>query len=184
MADLFYSNFGLMNKLDIKNWIALKEVEADIQVFLGTHVYLLPGFTIDNFHEACRSSSMNESRFKYLHSSLTCGKCHGKTRLDWIERSVGVKETAKKPNIVGTCFQRNPWGVVKIYRAVNLSYGGIYHLSSPKIIDGHELCSNCRGTGLRMFEEVMSEYKEYLPKGGIPWTELVKDVPKPPMYQL
>ena len=180
MAKLFYKRFGVTNKIDITNWIALKEKGTDLQVFVGTHVYLLPNTSIDDFHIACGSRKMINIKFKYLHSSLTCEKCYGKTRVDWVERSTGVKENIRDPSMVESCFKRNPKGMIMIYRAINLSYGGIYHLSSPKIIDGYELCSNCRGTGLRMFKEVMPEYKEYKPKGGISWTELVIDAPTPP----
>jgi hypothetical protein len=180
MAKLSYKSFGVTNKIDITNWIALKEKGADLQVFVGTHVYLVPRTSIDDFHIACDSWKITTKKFKYLHSSLTCEKCWGKTRFDWIERTVGINENIRDPSMVESCFKRNPKGMITIYRAVNLSYEGIYHLSSPKIIDGYELCSNCRGTGLRMFKEVMPEYKEYKPKGGISWKELVIDVPDQP----
>lgn len=182
MSKIFYRNLNGNNKLDITNWIAIKEPGDNaeyLQVHIGTHVYALMEMTIDSFHQACRSQKMTDVTYRYLHSSLSCLKCRGKTRLDWIEQSVGVKRDGNIPNNVAIHYKRDGRAPVRIFQ-LPLSYGGIYHLSSPRRVLGTELCNECKGTGIKAFGEAHPIYRQYRPKGGISWDQCVIDVAKPP----
>ena len=182
MSKIFYRNLNGNNKLDITNWIAIREPAEDapyLQVHIGTHVYALMGMTIDSFHKAVRSQKMTNAKYRYLHSSLSCLKCRGKTRLDWIEKSVGVKTDQRIPNRVAIHYMRDGRAPIRIFQ-LPLSYGGIYHLSSPKFVSGNELCNECKGTGIKAFGEAYPAYRQYRPKGDTPWNQLVIDVEKPP----
>lgn len=183
MAQIFYHNLNGKNKLDISNWVAIKEIDGGIHAYINTHVYMIPEITIDQFHDAYRATSMTQYMFKYLHSNLPCEKCKGKTRLDWIEKSVGVNLSEQYRHIARSHYIRDGRKPIGLFRTCNISYDGIYHISSPMIYPGYEPCIKCSGTGLRVFGEIGPLHKYYHPKGGVPWDQSVKDVARPPRYR-
>jgi len=183
MAQIFFRNLNGTNKLDITHWIAINENnDGHLEMNIGTHMYAIYDITIDGFHTACRSRKMSEYKFRYKNSTLSCEKCKGKTRLDWIENASSVKDGRAIPNAVKLNFLRNPRGRVTV-RHYNHFHGGTHHLSCPRLIEGYHICHKCLGTGLRKFGEGSILLKHYIPKGGKPWEKDVIDVPQHRRYR-
>jgi glycosidase len=147
--------------IPLANWRAIRQhpnhAANSLYVILPNfRMYLIHKFTIEEFHLANYNNELLDIPFEYIKNVLSCEKCHGEGRLDWVELSRG------KPSLVEHAFfhefkyTRHRKGKVYIIKVGETPY----HVSTAYLRKGYEHCDQCLGTGLVMAKEhlIQSEY--------------------------
>ena len=141
---------GFFSKLYTTNWrvmTASKNTESIAVAMVNFKMFEIYNITVEEFLNNNFIKETIEKPFKYQSNLLSCNICHGGGCVDWIQKAVGldVPGTPQEP----WRYKRNPNYISKFepldeHKDITDAIYG----SAPKIFDGYDLCSNCKGTGI------------------------------------
>jgi hypothetical protein len=149
-ASISNSQNGKFTKLYIANWRLLRNIVGEKKLLVVIHnfqMFKIHDITLQEFHDNSKIvSGFIEKPFKYCKNSLSCEICDGAGRVDWIQ-----KVMVRKPSpffYVTKPYRRDPTKIISldplpVHRAENV-FGSI-----PKLPFGFEICSSCKGSGVR-----------------------------------
>jgi hypothetical protein len=141
---------GVFNKLHTTNWrvmTASRTVEAIAVAMSNFKMFEIYNITVEEFLNNNFIKGTVEKPFKYQCNLLSCGVCLGDGYVDWIQKAVS-RSSPELPAMSYT-YRRNVNYISKFepldeHKNITVAIYG----SAPKIFDGNELCSTCKGTGV------------------------------------
>ena len=146
--DIFFTIF---NKIYTTNWRAIAETEDGNNLMVVAHNYRLfkiEDITLKEFYDNNKNKGTIKKTFYYDSCKLSCLTCNGNGRVDWIQKVMNQDTKHIPPNLKR--YIRDPNHITIFdntsdYENMKSLYGSIPHLHI-----GHEICPQCRGTGLRL----------------------------------
>ena len=140
---------GFFSKLYTTNWrvmTASKNTESIAVAMVNFKMFEIYNITVEEFLNNNFIKETIEKPFKYQSNLLSCSMCHGDGCVDWIQKA--VSRSTDIPRGAHT-YRRNPNYISKFepldeHKDITDAIYG----SAPKIFDGYDLCSNCKGTGV------------------------------------
>jgi len=141
---------GFFSKLYTTNWrvmTASKDRNTMAVVVHNFKLFEIYDITVEEFLANNFTQGTIEKPFKYSNSLLSCGICHGSGRVDWILKAMSYEPSFGSS--VTIFYRRDPNHISKFEPLdmhkdiIEVIYGSV-----PRLIDGNELCSNCKGTGV------------------------------------
>ena len=140
---------GVFNKLHTTNWrvmTASRTVETIAVAMSNFKMFEIYNITVEEFLNNNFIKGTIEKPFKYHCNLLSCGICFGDGCVDWIQKAVSRSTDVPQ---MPPAYRRNLNYISKFepldeHKNITVAIYG----SAPKIFDGNELCSTCKGTGV------------------------------------
>ncbi len=134
--------------MHITNWRILCEHETNDTIFVTVgnfKTFEVENLTIEELFAVNTNMDIISRPFKYGFHLLSCDKCHGIGKVDWVKNVINVMP---KHGTLFKTFRRNGKHITKFDPP--FSYEGIKSMigSVPIVDDGYELCPSCKGTGI------------------------------------
>lgn len=152
VGKLFTHSINSKKFIDLGDWRAIREdyysAEKNTGLFIvipSFQMLFLPEFTINQLNIANHENMKLDIKYKYMYNTLSCRKCGGHGKLDWVEEATGKKESY---NVHDNGYIRDKTRAVSIV-AENLN-DPPYYWSATVIELGYKLCKHCYGSGLYM----------------------------------
>ncbi len=135
-------------RIHVTNWRVLCEHEKKDTIFViasSFKAFEIENMTAQEFLDINTDKEIISKPFQYDSHTLSCDKCHGVGKVDWVKNVINVmprQGTSLK------AVRRNGKDITKFLPP--LLYDGVKSMigSVPILHDGDELCSSCRGTGI------------------------------------
>jgi hypothetical protein len=141
---------GYFKRLYTTNWRVMtscKNVDRIAVVMHNFKLFEIYSITVEEFLSNNFTQGNIKKPFKYSSSLLSCGICYGSGRVDWIRKA--MSRGASLEANASVMYRRDPNHISKFEPLsehkdiIKVIYGSV-----PRLIDGNELCSNCKGTGV------------------------------------
>lgn len=153
--------------IQLANWRAIREHDRHgtdgLYIILPSfRMYFIPGMTMEQFHNHNHQNDILDVPYEYIKNVLSCEKCNGEGKLDWVEVTRGKPQQQYHHGYgEGYTYTRHRRGIVHM---INVGWGPKikpYHISTAFLRKGEEHCNVCSGTGLLMAEEglIKESYK-------------------------
>ncbi len=144
------SKQAYFKKLYTTNWRIItvnKNTDAIETAVNNFRVFEIHHITVEEFLANNFAKGTIEKPFRYRSNLLSCGVCHGNGSVDWIQKVVNY--APPDVSLEPYRYKRNPDHITK-FKPLAAEYkdDAVIYGSVPKILDGYEICSNCKGTGI------------------------------------
>lgn len=143
-----------VNEITLQNWRAAKEVK-DYRMYNGNittgllvilesfRCYFIPDFTFDMLRHENSFDNKLDIPYEYVRNVLSCTRCYGSGKLDWINNVMG-KKSADHIIYKTAVIEFNTSGYIKIDNPNE----SLYYLGIPYLNKGAEICKDCNGSGI------------------------------------
>jgi len=145
--------------LNLDNWRAICEgrhsgVDGLYVILSSCRMYFIFEFTAPMFHEANYCNKRLDIPYEYIKNVLSCNKCSGNGKVDWIEVARGTKPKhhANIPHLKFIRAKTKPINIMKLYPDQPS-----YQVSLSYTKKGEEICKKCCGSGLHLAEKSLVE---------------------------
>jgi hypothetical protein len=144
--------------INLDNWRAICEgkysgVDGLYVIHPSFRMYFLFKFTTAMFHEANYCNKHLDIPYEYIKNVLSCNKCFGNGKVDWIEAARGAKpKHVKALNLKFIRAKTKPINIMRLY----LDQPS-YQVSLSYTKRGEEICKKCCGSGLHLAETSLIE---------------------------
>lgn len=151
-----YSNTNL-RQIHTANWRLLFELEENklIVTLANFEMHCIHNITVEEFHNINRHRWETEKPYKFVHCTLSCEKCLGTGKLDWVENVRGKKGGSRRPHRGARFYYgRNPDHINIVNRKDIWDYEvKKFYASVPYLAKGQHLCE-CKGTGVYFMKTI------------------------------
>lgn len=137
-------------KLYTTNWRVMTSSKNIDTIAVAMHnfkLFEIHSITVEEFLSNNFTQGIIKKPFKYSNNLLSCGICYGSGRVDWIRKAMSRSASLEANALV--MYRRDPDHISKFEPLdVHTDVVKVIYGSVPRLIDGNELCSNCKGTGV------------------------------------
>ena len=142
--------------MNLQNWRALRVGQHHGQIGLyiiipTCRMYFIPSMTIEQFNKLDSENKAIEVPYEYIKNVLTCERCHGKAKTDWITYARGRNQDDLNEYNTQFDYVRH-----KLGKVLMVNPGGMetpYYASTSFLHRGEEHCKDCCGTGLLFVQQ-------------------------------
>jgi len=144
--------------IELDNWRAICEgkhsgVDGLYVILSSCRMYFIFEFTAAMFHEANYCNKRLDNLYEYIKNVLSCNKCFGNGKVDWIEAARGPKpKHVKALNLKFIRAKTKPIYIMRLYQDQPS-----YQVSISYTKQGEEICKKCCGSGLHLAETSLIE---------------------------